>query len=571
MTNLSKMRQILYSILLFFLFHCGLSQVAPNKYFIEFKDKKGTPYSLDKPEEFLSQRAIERRIAQSIMLSENDLPVNPSYVQQVLNKGVSLLTQSKWFNGITIYAPDTTVLPAINALPFVRKIIKNAPVIKNEKEPVDKFLFENSYVVPIGLNSFKSIVSAPTYDYGPSYAQIHMVNGDGMHNMGYRGEGKVIAVLDGGFLYADVVPFFDSLRANGQILGTRDFVEPGKNVYTTPNGQHGTEVLSIMGGNMPGQIIGTAPKAKYWLFRSEEIGLPGNPVENIVEEYNWVSAAELADSVGADIINSSLGYTTFDDSRVNHTWADLDGNSTPVTRGANIAASKGIAVVNSAGNYGNMPWRHIGAPADGNEVLAVAAVDSLGFYAYFSSVGVVNGSRVKPNIAAMGLLTVIGLPDGTTGRGYGTSFSSPIIAGMAASLWQAEPGVSNFRIYDAIQESASQFGHPDSLLGYGIPNFVKAMEILSVHKIKKGATTVYPNPFSGFFTVKLISEKNQKVSMGLYDGVGKAVRQQEFDCLPGENKVHFTSLSGLPPGIYFLKLYSQSLIEYQQIIKIGNN
>jgi subtilisin family serine protease len=225
--------------------------------------------------------------------------------------------------------------------------------------------------------------------------------------------------------------------------------------------------------------------------------------------------------------------------------------------------------VNSAGNYGSQPWRYLGAPADGN-VLAVAAVDSLGSRAYFSSVGVLNGSRVKPNIAAMGMLTVVGLSDGTTDRRNGTSFSSPIIAGMAACLWQARQGVSNFRIYDAIQESANQFSNPDSLLGYGIPDFVKALNILSApqRNVKKAA--IYPNPFSGSFKVGLSSDKNQTVFMEVYDGAGKDILKKVFECLPGENYLTVADLSRLNDGVYFLKLYSESWIESHQIVKVVN-
>jgi len=456
------------------------SQIAPEKYFVEFTDKENSPYSIDKPWEFLTQRALDRRVVAGILVEENDLPVNQNYVDAVRNVGVQVITRSRWFNGITIFTPDLMKILEIEQLPFVKKVIKSGVRVTRPAPVQDKFGLELMPVEPLNQPSGIPLKISDSADYGRSFTQVHMVGTDMLHNLGFRGEGMMIAILDAGFNMVDQLAPFDSLWANNQILGTRDFVSPGGNIFIGHT--HGMKVLSIMGGYVQGQLIGTAFKAGYWLLRSEDGG-----TEFLIEEYNWVSAAEFADSVGADVINSSLGYTVFDDSTMNHTCEDMTGNTTPVSRGANIAFSKGILVVNSAGNSGNDPnWQCVSAPADGTDVLAVAAVDSLGQYASFSSKGIVDGQYVKPNVAAMGRLTVISGDDGTITRGNGTSFSSPVMAGSSACLWQAFPAFSNATLKRAIEESSSQFTNPDIYLGYGIPDlypelFIKKRKSLLSH------------------------------------------------------------------------------------------
>ena len=413
---------ILISVLVSF--H-SLAQIAPQKYFIEFMDRFNSPYSITRPQEFLSVRSIERRQKQGIAIVQNDLPVNDTYVNELRKYNIGILTRSKWFNGVTIYCLNPAIIDSINMLPFVKHVIKNGFIRKAcNYESNYKFRLEeaslqyfNRVTIPSNLSNNVNQI----FSYGPSYNQIHMLKGDSLHKMGYRGEGKVIAILDAGFYNVDTLRTFDSLIANNQILGTKDFVYPGNNVYKAYH--HGMEVLSCIGGNIPGEIIGTAPKAKFWLLRSEDVNS-----ENIIEEYNWVSAAEFADSVGADIINSSLGYTRFDDTLQNHTCFDMNGNSTPVTKGANLAFSKGMIVVNSAGNSGGNTWKCVSSPADGFNVLAIAAVDSNGLRASFSSTGEAT-HRVKPNVAALGKDAVVSSINGTIIYASGTSFSSPIIAG----------------------------------------------------------------------------------------------------------------------------------------------
>ena len=555
------MRHFSICIVLFFLGLATSGQVAPNKFFVAFTNKNGTPYNINNPQAFLTQRAIDRRNAHGIPIVENDLPVTPSYIQQVANLGVAILNPTKWLNGVTVYASDTSVMAAIRALPFVQHVYKSTGGKKVMPQPDNKFSFESRYLVTTANPLVKPLKSATSYNYGISYTQIHQVMGDALHNAGFHGEGKMIAVLDAGFQNADIIPAFDSLRNNGQILGTKDFVLPGNNVYHEH--WHGTAVLSVMGGNIPGTLVGTAPKANYWLLRSEDA-----PTENIIEEYNWVSAAEFADSVGADLIHSSLGYTVFDDPKYDHTCADMNGHKAPSTLGANFAASKGMAVVVSAGNEGGTGWDCMSAPADGDYVEAIAAVDASGTRASFSSVGVDTAGRVKPNLAAMGVQTVIAIPDGTIAQGDGTSFASPVISGATVCLWQSHPSVSNFDLYDVMQRSASQYAHPDSLLGYGIPDFSNAIILLKVDRHVLPVSSVFPNPFTSQLSVQFFCNSEEQIHIVLLDQTARPVLKRTTSGMQGANTLVLPSLAGLSAGIYFLRISGDDFTETRKIVKL---
>jgi serine protease AprX len=541
-------RALLFLTLFSFL---SVSEAQNKKYWIRFKDKNNSPYSVGSPLAYLSQKAIDRRSKQNIPIRINDLPVNPSYIDSVRSKGVPVLNRSKWFNAVTVEA-DSTQLNQILSLPFVLNA-SHVKRLSTEKAVLPgKDLFVSHTSVPradLNQSGNKRIMG---YDYGMSYNQIGMLKGDLLHSQGFDGRGMTIAVLDAGFYNVNTFPSFDSLRANGQILGTWDFVANEPGVYE--DNSHGTSVLSLMGGNIPGQLIGTAPKASYWLLRSEDVG------EYLIEECNWASAAEFADSVGADIINSSLGYTTFDDPAMNHTYADLDGNTTIVTRAADIAASKGILVVNSAGNYGGWPWRYIGAPADGDSVLAVGAVQWDRSLAGFSSRGPSADGRVKPNVMAQGAVCVIQDDNGSLTYGNGTSYSGPILAGMAACLWQAHPTSSNMHILEAIEKSGDRYTSPSDSMGYGIPDFEKAHQIVSINqqanKVAK-LISIYPNPVSGRrITINLISDTAQKLDLRIFDALGKLAYTQSERIGTGYNVIPF-ELHSLSKGVYHVKLNTE--------------
>lgn len=552
------MNKIILIFIAIFIAGITHGQIAPNKYYIQFTDKNNSPYSIENPSQYLSQRAIDRRAMQGIPIDEKDLPVNPSYIQGVADLGAVILNPTKWLNGVTIFTDDPSVLAAIEQLPYVASVSKSSSQLPNDEISEGEnskpfFIYEDYNAAP--YRSTKSGYVVGAFDYGQSLNQIQMLHGDELHAMGYRGEGKVIAVLDAGFINANTLAVFDSLWQNGQILGNYDFVEGQEISYDEH--PHGTMVLSTMGGNMPGQLIGTAPKASYWLLRSEDGGS-----EYIIEEYNWVSAAEFADSVGADIINSSLGYTEFDDPQQNHTYSDLDGDTAPATIGADVAASRGILVVNSLGNSGNSAWYYLGVPSDGDSVMGIGAVDADGEYVSFSSHGPSYDGRVKPDVAAQGASCYIVDPySGEFIYGSGTSFSSPIIAGMSACLWQANPSQTNMQIADAIRQSGSQYLTPDDELGYGIPNFMEANNILTIidGPDNRGIdVSVYPNPFIDEIRMSFANAEMQgNCTVVVSDLTGRRIISEDLTFATSP-EVTVTGLAKLNPGIYIIAVQTES-------------
>ena len=445
------------------------AQTWGGKYRVQFTDKNNSPYSISNPSAILTQRALDRRSNQGIAIDETDIPVNQAYIDSLVNLGAQVFNVSRWFNTATIFITDTNVINDILALSFVSSVTKTRPYFQLRiKHPrngggnsYEGKLAPASQKIAQNLNQTES-TKRTMYSYGDGFNQANMIGVDYLHGLGFNGSGMVIAVLDAGFYHVDVLDMFDSLRSSGRLLGYKDFVTPGNDLFQEST--HGMSVLSTMAGNVPGLLIGTAPGASYWLLRSEDAGS-----EYVVEEDNWIAAAEYADSVGADVINSSLGYTDFDDDSQSHTYSDMDGNTTRVTRGADMAASKGILVVNSAGNSGNNWWRYIGAPADADSIITVGAVNSVGIIASFSSLGPTSDGRVKPTVCAQGEGTyVVSATDGVY-PGNGTSFSSPVLAGAVTCLWQANPSFTNMEIIDAVKHSASHYSVPDSMYGYGIP------------------------------------------------------------------------------------------------------
>ncbi len=538
------------------------AQIAPDKYYVQFTDKDNSPYSLGNPLEYLSQRSVDRRTTFNIPIDMKDIPVNPQYLQGVKDAGASIINPTKWLNGVTIYTTDPFVVAAIEALPYVQSIAKS-PVKPGNTEVEKTFFANESYgVAPASGTTMKSVSE---YDYGPSYSQISMLKGDQMHELGYTGKGIVIAVLDAGYNNADELPVFDSLWDNGQILGTRDFVDGGE--ITFNKHYHGTMVLSTMGGNYPGEIVGTAPDAYYYLLRTED-----GSSELIIEEYNWVSGAEYADSLGADVLNTSLGYSDFpDDPSQNHTYEDMDGNTTPITIGADVAASRGMVVVNSAGNSGSSAWYYITAPADGDSVFTIGAVNSQGVPAGFSSHGPTYDGRIKPNVAAQGEGAYFANTDGSFIFGNGTSFSSPIIAGMMACLWQANPDMSNMDLINAVQASGSLADNPDNTIGYGIPDFMAAHNILTViendDEIVFTRMNLFPNPFTSYFVLNVSSEVNAGARMVVVDMTGRTVFENDYLISQGMNNIRVTALDNIPAGIYFLRLESGSSVITTKLIR----
>lgn len=437
-------------------------KVAPDTYVIHFKDKANSPYSVDKPLSFLSERAVLRRQKYNIPITEQDIPVNKVYTDSIKKMGLDIYAVSKWFNTAIIYSKDSSLIEKVFNLDFVDTFKTS------EKEKI-KYLPPKPEDIDISGKPDTFFI----YDYGFGKNQVRMLNLHNLHNKGYAGQEMIIAVLDAGFKNVDRLQGFDSIRINNQILGIKDFVQRDSDVYR--DATHGMQVLSTIAANYPGKLVGTAPKAQYWLLRTED-----ERSENMVEEYYWVSGAEFADSVGADIIHSSLGYNNFDDTLVSFTYNDMNGDIAPATIASDIASSKGILCVTSAGNEGDEPWKYITSPADADSCLTVGAVSGEGIIANFSSLGPTADGRVKPEVVAQGAFVWVLLPKRGVTFSFGTSFSAPVIAGAVACLWQAHPECSNMEIIDAVIKSADKYKNPDDKYGYGLPDFDKADKYLSM-------------------------------------------------------------------------------------------
>ncbi len=548
------------------------AQKVSEKHVVFLTDKNNSPYSLNNPEEFLSARAIDRRIKYNIALDEKDLPVTPSYISQISATGAIFLYPLKWFNAVAISTDDPAVLEAILVLPFVDSINLAGKG------------FQNGVKCNSGINNLNEISAIPPYkigqstipsgnkstgslDYGNAWNQVSMIGLDQLHDLGFTGQGMMIAVLDAGFWDVDQGAAFAYLWQHNLIAGTRDFATIGGNVFQ--NHTHGESVLSIMGANLPGQIIGTAPDAAYWLIRTEDAW--GG--EYLLEEYNWVAGAELADSSGVDIITSSLAYTTFDNTANNHSYSDLDGNTTPIALGGDIAASRGILVTNCAGNEGENSWFHISTPADGDSILAIGAVDESGIYQEFSGKGPTADGRTKPDVVAQGYNTAIIYGNGVLTVGTGTSFSTPIVAGALACLWQAVPSVSAEDIRLASRYNASQAGSPDDLVGWGIPDIMATHNTL-VYLSAKGETknelpffSLAPNPFTNATFLRSNTLIESQVKVEVYANDGTKLFVTEINSRLASN-TYLTGFQNLPAGLYFLKVIYNGRYEVLNAVKI---
>jgi len=468
-------------LLFFFCFFGSFNTFAQNstyRYLVLFKDKNNSPFSINKPEAFLSSKSIERRKKMNIAIQAQDLPVNPSYLDQLKSSGATLIFPLKWINGALIQ-------------------LKPSELAKMLKMDNVKGLYWNFPADSSANNQIKSTANSGTKlsnadpDYGSSLTQLSQLGIDVMHSKGFRGENTLITLLDNGFLNADQVPYLQAIFTEKRVLGTLTTSPSLKSVYE--GGSHGTNVLSTIAGQSPGKLFGTAYLANFAMVQTEE-----DNSELIVEEANWLRGAEWADSLGTDVLSSSLGYSEFDNLKQNHTYADMNGRTTLVSKAAVWASQKGIICTISAGNEGTNAWKYISAPADADSILSVGAVDRSGLKASFSSLGPSFDKRIKPDVSSMGLGTVVGSTTGTIATSNGTSFSAPLMAGFAAGMVQANPRNSSWQIMDAIRKSGNQASKPDNLLGYGIPNFLKATTllnpILGVEPIRELSIRVYPNP-----------------------------------------------------------------------------
>lgn len=513
---------------------------------VYFKAKPDSQIYFDNPLTMLTQRALDRRTNQNIPFDLKDIPIESSYIKQIKAiVGITVLAKSKWLNAVHVRGLQADI-NSLARFSFVGKV-----------DFADKLLNQTGKIAKLSktkkLN--KSKKTKINYAYGTSENQIQMLNGQQLHQQNYTGSGKIIAVMDAGFPGVNTAQPFKRLRDNNQILGGYNFVSRNSDFYTGVS--HGTSVLSSMGGYKENSLIGTAPDASYYLFITED-----DTSENPVEESLWVEAAEKADSLGVDIINTSLNYFEYDNNAYSHIYSEMNGTTAFISRGAEIAFSRGMIVVASAGNSGAASDSHIAVPADAVSVITVGAVNSSKKITSFSSIGPSFDGRIKPEVMAQGKSDVLSDAFGNIVYASGTSFSSPIMAGMIACLWQANPNKTNQEIRQLIIKSADRFATPNNKYGYGIPDFSLALSNgLATDNFSKDNFIIYPNPASDFITLSIPAGLDAG-TVAIYTLLGQKLLEKKIT-----GKSAGISLKLLSKGIYLYKIESDSFSKNGKIIK----
>jgi serine protease AprX len=541
MPNIGKLEQMKRASIFFLIYLCltfllnegAYSQGTKFRYLVLFKDKKNNPNSINQPETFLSARSIARRTKMNIKLNEQDLPVNPTYLNQLITQGAQLLYPLKWVNGAVVKM-DQVTLKNILTLSFVKGYYKNMALDSLPNQ------LKNT------LNRTLSTDAQP--DYGTSSAQINQLGVDAMHKSGFRGENILISLLDDGYLDANKIQALAALYQEKRISATLTTDPTRKSVYES--GSHGTAVLGTIAAQVPGKLYGTAYMANFALAQTEE-----SQHELLIEEANWLRGAEWADSLGTDVLNSSLGYTKFDNPIYDHSYQDMNGKTALSTLAAVWASRRGIICTISAGNEGSASWKYISSPADADSILSVGAVDRTGLRASFSSTGPSFDKRIKPDVSAMGLGTVASLSNGNISSLNGTSFSAPLMAGLAAGLVQAHPSKNAWEIMQGIRKSGTLTLNPDNLVGYGIPHFERASKIINpilgnepqrVENIK-----IFPNPTSTGQAIQILHQSTSVVNLEIISPQGAVI--QTLTNIPPKAEIF------LPPfvsGKYYFRFTS---------------
>ncbi|MBL7846362.1 MAG: S8 family peptidase [Cyclobacteriaceae bacterium] len=520
--------------LLLVLWVCSSAWAQTHRYMVFFTDKAGTPHTITQPSTFLSDRAIQRRAKSMIAVNSDDLPVVPSYVSQVRATGAKAFFTTRWMNGVLIEA-TAAQLTAIQSLPFVSS---------------------TEYVAPnhrlLGGRSGDTRNMARTSL--ASDTQLRMLTIDSMHADGLQGEGILIAVLDSGFPGVESTAAFQEMRDGGRILMTQDFITNSSNIYQFDD--HGTEVLSIIGAR-DGNFSGGAPASSFLLFVTEDV-----PTEYRIEEYNWLFAAERADSAGADIIQSSVGYSTFDDPAMNYATSDLNGTTAVVSKAAGWARDRGIIVVVSAGNEGGGSWQLITPPADVDGILSVGAVTSWGAKVSFSSTGPTVDGRIKPDVMAMGSGVSVINPFGAVVTVDGTSAAAPLVSSLVAGLLQRFPDMKPSALVQSIKASASQGDQPDNQIGYGIPGYLSVKNYLE----RQNWISAYPNPVTSTLWLT-VTPQLQPQRITIFDSMGKVVMNYELPEITWSNSKIHVDVSALSSGIYILRVDLPSAMTTFRFVK----
>lgn len=534
-------------IILLFIFFTSFIAFSQEDAWVYFNAKPNAQSYLDNPLTMLTQRSLDRRTLQNIPLDINDVPIYQLYIDQITaSAGITVRAKSKWFNALHIQGTQEAI-QALSSLPFVDHLY-----FANRTLNIGGRISHQNNIKKVNKTRDANVI----FNYGNSANQIEMLNGHLLHQQNFTGAGKIIAVMDGGFPGVNTASTFARLRNNNKILGGYDYVNRNANFYTGIS--HGTSVLSLMGGFKDGQLVGTAPDASYYLFITED-----GDNEGPIELSNWVEAAEEADRLGVDIITTSLGYTEFDNPAYNFTYDDMNGTTTFISKGVDMAFSRGMICVVSAGNSGNDTWHFISAPADAAHALAIGAVDSSENYASFSSYGPSFDGRVKPDVAAQGQNPYVSNTNGNVNNsGSGTSYSGPIIAGMVASFWQGLPNKTNTEIIQLIKESSSIFNTPNDEIGYGIPDFSLALaNALNVKNFSNNAFVIYPNPVQNAISVSF-PNGFENATISFYSTLGQKVLEQNIS---SENAI--LEVNNLNSGMYLYKIQSQTFLQTGKIMK----
>ena len=512
-----------------------------------FADKENVEASLADPILIMTQEAIDRKTLQGTPIDERDVPINENYVTQIKNaSGITVLSKSKWMNCVYIIGSQSNI-EALLDLPFVTNV---------EYADTSLNLFPGAPIEnKFALEEANQRIN---YNYGSAANQIEMLSGDYLHELDYTGEGMIVAVLDAGFPSIDTNPGFQKMRDENRILGTYDFEARTENVDGTSS--HGFNTSSDIGGFLQDEFVGTAPQASFYFFVTEY-----TPTETPAEEAWWVEALERSDSLGVDVVNTSLGYRVFDNPNYDYSYEDLNGQTTFSARGANIAFDKGMILVTSAGNGGNTSFPTVGTPGDSPGTLTVGAVSSNGNYASFSSIGPTVDGRIKPDVMAQGASAAVISTSGGVDFSSGTSFSSPIMAGVVTCLWQARLQTPNGTIMQIIRESANLYNNPTDEMGYGIPNFEDAYAALQQLGLEDeflmSNFALYPNPVTSKINISF-PEEISNATFTIYSILGNKVLSTEIS-----RSFNSVNMEALNSGMYIASINSNNKQISFKIIK----
>ena len=517
-------KKLLFTGLIFF----QIIAYAQEDAWVFFNSKSNVSNALANPISILTQDALDRKNNNGVSIDFRDVPVDEFYITQLKNViGITVMAKSKWFNAVHVRGTESD----INNL-LIESFVDHIEFANRSLNTGRRFVVANKFEIED---------THTTFVYGNTQNQVEMINVDALHLSDFTGTGMIVAVLDAGFPNVHTMASFQRMRDAGNLLGAYDFVNRDEDVYTQTTSNHGTKVLSTMAGFIDNQFVGSAPDASYYLFITEHA-----PNENPVEESYWVEAAERADSLGVDVMNTSLGYKSYDNPNYSYVSVDMDGKTAFITRGANIAFEKGLLLINSAGNSG---VNGVNAPADSPNVFSIGAVDDNGEYATFSSQGSIIQPTQKPDVVARGASSFVIDQNDNIIQNNGTSFSSPILAGGITCLWQALPNRTNVEIMQIVRESASQYAAPDYFLGYGIPNLQKALESQAPSEF-----IIFPNPVNQNLQI-VFPKDTASAILELYNILGKLVMSTTiYETRKSIN------LDFLSTGIYIAKLQADNNI-----------